>query len=437
MTLLTTPSPPSLDQIRALLDTGTAPHVSVFMPTRRPWNQTRENQLTLTRLLGDVEAVLRRQGPSPGAVQGLLDPARALIDDASFWRTTADGLAFYAAGSYASTHPLPFAVPEQQFVDRRFHVRPLLRGLTPDGPFYLLALSQGGVRLYRGSRYAFASVPLENVPTTLDEALQFDEHVRSVTYHTRAAQGATSPGKRAAMYHGHEDAGDKAYVKEGIIRFFQPLDTEVRRLLGQHAAPPPLVLAGVATLRGLYRKVNHYPHLTDTDVNGHFVDRSSGTFDVDALHDRAWDVVAPRYAAAVAQDRQRLAQFAGTERASKSLHAIVAAAYAHRIDTLFVSAKGQAWGRYTPDTHTVAVHTDPAPPRHRTAQRRNRVDPKGGRHRPRGGPRGGARPHPDRRPLSVLVVSQAEVVGSRTENAGSKNASSGSNAANRSTLYST
>jgi hypothetical protein len=37
----------------------------------------------------------------------------------------------------------------------------------------------------------------------------------------------------------------------------------------------------------------------------------------------------------------------------------------------------------------------------------------------------------------ALVVSQAEVVGSRTENAGSKNAPSGSNAASRSTLYST
>jgi hypothetical protein len=37
----------------------------------------------------------------------------------------------------------------------------------------------------------------------------------------------------------------------------------------------------------------------------------------------------------------------------------------------------------------------------------------------------------------ALVVSQAEAVGSRTENAGSKNAPSGSNAANRSTLYST
>jgi len=362
MTALAIPSPPSLDQVRALLDTGTPPHVSLFMPTRRPWHQTKANQLTLGRLLDDAETALQRQGLPAAEARDLLGPARALVDDESFWTETADGLAVYAARSHMSTHRLPFAVPEQQFVDRRFHVRPLLRSLTPDGPFYLLALSQGGVRLFQGSRYDFGSVALDNVPTTLDEALQFDEHIRSVTYHTRSSPGgAGTPGRRDAMYHGHEDAGDKAYVKEGIMRFFRPLDTEVRRLLGQHATPPPLVLAGVAPLRGLYRKVNHYPHLTDTDVDGHFVDWTSGTFDADALHEQAWAVVQPLYAEAEAEDRRRFGQLMGTEQAAKSLHAIVAAAHAHRIDTLFVDAESQAWGRYTPATHTVDVHTDPEP----------------------------------------------------------------------------
>lgn len=362
MTALTLPSPPSLDQVRALLDTGAPPHVSLFMPTRRPWNQTKENQLTLSRLLDDAEAALRRQGTPDAEARDLLGPARAFVDDAPFWTETANGLAIYAAGSHMSTHRLPFAVSEQQFVDRRFHVRPLLRSLTPDGPFYLLVLSQGGVRLFQGSRYDFESVALDNVPTTLDEALQFDEHIRSVTFHTRSSPGgAGTPGRRDAMYHGHEDAGDKTYVKEGIMRFFRPLDTEVRRLLGQHATPPPLVLAGVDSLRGLYRKVNHYPHLTDTDIDSHFGDGSSDTFDADALHERAWDVVQPLYAAEEAEDRQRFGQLVGTERATKSLHTIVAAAHAHRIDTLFVDAESQAWGRYTPDTHTVDVHTDPEP----------------------------------------------------------------------------
>lgn len=363
MSLLTLPSPPSLGEVRSLLGAGTPPHVSLFLPLQRAWNQAKENRLRLGRLLDDAAATLARRGVADADARALLAPVRSRLDDEAFWaETTADGLAFFTARSYTSTLALPFSVPERPVVDDRFHVRPLLRALTPDGPFSLLALSQGGVRLFRGTRYTFEEVPLTGVPTTLAEALQFDEHVRSVTFHTRSRPGAGGDsGRRAAMYHGHEDAGDKAYVKEGILRFFQPLDTEVRRLLGQHPTPPPLVLAGVDPLRGLYRKVNHYPHLTDADVEGHPIDGSSGDVDADALHARGWAVVAPLYAAEAANDRRRFGQLVDTDRATKSLHAIVAAAYAHRIDTLFVSDDGEAWGRFTPATHRVEVHTTPAP----------------------------------------------------------------------------
>lgn len=346
----------SRTQARDLLEAGEPPHVSLFVPTHRAWNKARENQLMLKSLVKKAQRSLHERGVSEAEAEQLLDPAVDLVESASFWREPREGLAVFVAEDYFSSHPLSFRVPERQFVDRYFHIRPLWRHLEPNGQFYLLALSQGGITLFEASRYEMKEVELEDVPTSLKEALQFDDHIQSLIFHTKTppAQGA----RRGAIFHGQEDAGDKAYVKEGILRFFRELDNEVRRILGQETTPPPLVLAGVEYVRGLYRKVNHYPHLTDDDIEGHFVDWNAGEFDVGALHERAWSIVEPLFERTRADAEARYEQLAGTntDQIAHSIEAVVPAAYGHRIDSLFVSEDATVWGQYDADDHAVTVH---------------------------------------------------------------------------------
>jgi len=40
--------------------------------------------------------------------------------------------------------------------------------------FYVLALSQNNVQFFEGTRYSVKEVELENVPKSLDEALQYE-----------------------------------------------------------------------------------------------------------------------------------------------------------------------------------------------------------------------------------------------------------------------
>lgn len=309
----------------------------------------------LKSLVKKAEASLSERGVSDADAEALLDPAVDLVESASFWREPREGLAVFVAEDHFSAHPLSFRVPERQFVDRYFHVRPLWRHLEPNGQFYLLALSQGGIKLFEGTRYELNEVELGDVPTSLDEALQFDDHIRSLIFHTKTppAQG----GRRGAIFHGQEDAGDKVYVKEGILRFFRELDNEVWRILGQEATPPPLVLAGVDYVRGLYRKVNHYPHLTDDDVEGHFVNWNAGEFDVGALHERAWSVVGPLFERDRADAETQYEQLSGTntDQIADSIETVVPAGYSHRIESLFVAEEPTVWGQYDADGHAVTV----------------------------------------------------------------------------------
>jgi hypothetical protein len=85
-------------------------------------------------------------------VEELLQPARRLLDDSSFWQYQAEGLAVFLAAGTLRTFRVPVPFAELVVVAPGFHVKPLLALLTGDGLFYVLALSQNQVRLLVGTR---------------------------------------------------------------------------------------------------------------------------------------------------------------------------------------------------------------------------------------------------------------------------------------------
>jgi hypothetical protein len=334
------------------------PRVSIGFPVQPTWDRARHGKLQLRTLLAEATDAMHQFDLAPPPPDTLLAPATALLDESSFWSHPADGVLLLLSpdGPEASVvRRLPFAPKPFSIVDHRYHVRQLWRHLEPDLPFYILALSAGGVVLYRASRHTIEPVELKDVPTTLDEALQYDEHVRSVRYHTKTAPGAEGNSfRRAAMYYGHEDAGDKAYVKEGLLRFFRTLDNGVRDVLAQAPTPPPLILAGTEALRGLYRKANQYRHLADTDIDAALRNGAEREWDVTALHERGWALVQPQ---ADAARRGALERFhSAPERSAANVGSVLLAAATGRVDTLFVTDTQEAWGQYDPERYTVEVH---------------------------------------------------------------------------------
>lgn len=340
------------------LEHNAPPRVSIGLPVKPTWDRARHAQLQLRTLLDEATDTMERYGLAPEDTDALLNPATALLDDPSFWARPAHGVLLLLSpeGPKDSVvRRLPFTPEPYVAVDRRYHVRPIWRHLEPDLRFYILALSAGGVVLYRASRYRIEPVELKDVPTTLDEALQYDDHVRSVRYHTKTAPGAEGNSfRRAAMYYGHEDAGDKAYVKEGILRFFRTLDNGVRDVLAQEATPPPLMLAGTESLRGLYRKVNQYRHLTETDIDAALSNGAEREWNAAALHERGWALVQPQ---ADAARRGALERFhSAPERSAANVGSVLLAAVSGRVGTLFATDTHEAWGQYDPERYTVEVH---------------------------------------------------------------------------------
>ena len=166
--------PISRDDLEALASERPGPCVSLYLPTERAAQG--QDPKRLANLIDAAAAELELLGwdEDPGA-DGLLAPARALLESREFWRHQADGLAVLLAPGFARTvrAAIPFA--EEAIVSGRLHLRPLLPLVSGDRSFWLLAISQNSVRLFRGSRHALSEVDPGDAPADMAEALAFED----------------------------------------------------------------------------------------------------------------------------------------------------------------------------------------------------------------------------------------------------------------------
>lgn len=322
--------------------------VSLYMPTRRfsPGSQE-EDTTRLRNLLRTAEERLVARGLRPPAIESLLTPVRALTDERPLWLRSSDGLAVLSGPEGVVTFQVPVPLDEVVWVGERYYLRPLLPALDASRAFWLLTLSQKRVRLMSGNGYALQEVSAEGIPSSLADALKWDDYEKtSLQFHTGTSG---SGGRRPAVFHGTGEVD----VKDEIVRYFRRIDRGLHDLLRDSDAP--LVLAGVDYLLPLYRDINSYAHLAGKAVIGN----PDGFGDIE-LHRRAWQIASETFAAEHAEAATRVAELWASPRVTPDPEALVAAAHYGRIDTLLVADSAHWWGEFDADSGALTLHADAA-----------------------------------------------------------------------------
>jgi hypothetical protein len=329
--------------LNELLKEHVSPCVSLFMPTHRGGSQ--QDPIRWRKQLAEAEEQLVHDGWRSSEVRKMLEPARQMLEDPTFWRNQGDGLAGFVAPDFMRVFRLPMSFTDAITVGNAFSILPLLPLLSGDGGFFVLAFSQNAVRLLQGSRDNIHEIELEAMPHGMAEALVSHDTDEPLTYHTRR----TSGGTWAAIFEGHGVGIDD--FKDDLLLYFQQVDRALHPLLRQEKSP--LVLASVDYLQPIYRQANTYSHLVDRGIHGN-PDRLSDQ----QLHDLAWRIVSPLFQKARQDAEARYRELAFTEHASANPEAIVTAAYQGRVETLFVAQDQHLWGILDPATGHVERHPE-------------------------------------------------------------------------------
>lgn len=342
----------SQDELQRLLAEQAGPCVSIFMPILYHGGAEMQTEpMRLKQLLEQAQAQLLASGLPPSQAHLLLAPAHPYVtNEQQFWQQQDAGLALFLTPDLFFIYRLPITFDVQVSVGSHFYLRPLLPLLTGDGVFYLLALSQNKVRLFKGSRNMQEEVCLPGSPHSLAEARQFNQVQPARQMHS-VESGGVGGRHLTPVYTGQGTAGDEKLVKKDIEQFLRQVDQAVNQHLASQTAP--LILAGVDSIRGLYQEVTHYRHLANVHIDGN-PDRLSPT----ELHERAWPLAAPLFQAPRQTALELYRQLAGQEdtRANHALRLVLLDAYEKRIDTLFVKAGIPQWGIVDATTLTMETH---------------------------------------------------------------------------------
>ncbi|MGH2414039.1 MAG: hypothetical protein ACRDEA_10180, partial [Microcystaceae cyanobacterium] len=339
--------------IKTLLEQPRQNSVSIYMPTQLAGPEVRQNPIRFKNLIKEAEARLIDAGLEQDDAIELLAKSHQL-DDSNFWEQNVDqGLAIFISRDVFRYYTLPLTFDELVVVTDRFHIKPLLPILNGDGRFYLLALSQKDVRFFEGTRYSIQEVEVQNMPKSLDEALNYDETAQEGQFRIATSKGGTANSSgQPGGFHG-QGSPDRDQHQKDILQFFHTVNHALQEKLREQTVP--LLLAGVEYLMPLYKQANTYQHLIEEGITG-----NQEILSAQELHERAWPIVEPHYHKSQQEVVERFNELFGanTGKASNELKAIIPAAYYQKIDSLLVASSQQQWGLFDPTSETVYLHQE-------------------------------------------------------------------------------
>ena len=318
--------------------------VSIYLPTHVAGAEIQQDPIRLKNLLREAEGKLQTAEVDDATINEILSPAFELLERDRFWQHQSQGLALYLTKNKMRMYRLPLDFESSVVVSDRFYLKPLLPLFFDNRYFYILALSQNQVRLFQSTRYDISEVELANVPTSLAEALRYDDPEAQLQFHSATGGGGQ------AIYHGQGVSGTDNKVN--IRRFFNEVNDALftHYLNGETA---PLVVASVEYLQPIYQSVNTYPHLMTDGVDG-----NPDVTKPNDLREQAWPIVAHLIEATRQDAIAQYHELEQTQQASHQVSQIITAAVRGQVDTLLLAKDAQVWGQVDAQSGQADVHSD-------------------------------------------------------------------------------
>lgn len=337
----------SLEDIKELKNNEKEICISILIPTHRGGKETYsgKDSLQLKTQLQDVSNILQKEHDyNKIQAEEFLKPALDLVADSNFWRNQSDGLAIYLSEGFFKYFSLPIRLGPRHHVMTEFMLAPIAGLLNQDDFFYILQLSKDKVKLYDATRYSIAEIDLSDLdlPQDYEEIINMRSTDRSLQQHSGNAG--------QAMFHGQGASKDDEDNKLKLL--FRLINKELDKVFNKQIQP--LILAGVDSVIGEYKKHIRYNAVLDKTISGNY-ERE----DPKMLHERAMAIMSPILGNNKAEKLKELYNDTASKKTTSDFKAIVEGAMYEKVDLLFFKSKAcPTWGKLTGEPATAEVHEE-------------------------------------------------------------------------------
>jgi len=343
------------EELTALLKRDSeAPTITLILPMKRLGAETRENPLIFKNALSEAKERLSSDLPETGdelnATLAELGELEQPTDD--FWQHQEEGLVLTTDPYRVRAYQLPYPVEPFVHLGSRPYLIPLMR-LTGGSRFHVLILDLNEVRLIRSDRWTSEPVSLKDIPTSLEEAMRFDDPEKSLQQRSVTSSNLPGSGGGDVAFHGHGVTGDETRQKK-IRRFFEQIDKGLPASFEDREMP--LVLCGSEAEVGLFHEVNHFPHLVETPL-----DFNPSNLSHEAIGEKIREWIAERDVESRRTLLDDLQAGLGRDLATTDFEKVAEAAVEGRIARFYFQEGTHRFGSRNADTGTITVHPERKP----------------------------------------------------------------------------
>ena len=330
----------SHDYPAILLSNEETPCLSLYQTTHKQHPDNVQDPIRFRNLVKELEESLGQKYPKR-EVGPLMEEFHALANDAAFWNHTTDGLAVLAAPGMFRVYRLPRPVADLVVVADSFHTKPLMRITQSADHYQVLGLSRDSFKLFEGNRDSLVEVsPVGGGAGTADDMLGKDTDSRE------GAHRAYGPSGDSA-WQGTDVK--QALADRDIEQFFRAVDQAVSHRYAKSGGMG-LILAALPEHHNLFRSVSKNPHLLKEALDVH-----PDAMSIDALRERAWQLIQPQYLDRLAGFVDSYGVAKGKAQGSDLLDDIAKAAVEGRVATLLIEADRIVPGHIDAATGKVTV----------------------------------------------------------------------------------
>ncbi|NLT25270.1 MAG: hypothetical protein GXX90_01235 [Microbacteriaceae bacterium] len=256
----------------------------------------------------EARAQLKELGVAASESQRIGELLAELVGDRDFWGTSARSIAVFASPDGLDAYRLRNELPSHSAVGDRYDTGPLLRATTFPHDGYVLALTEGDVRLVAlESDATHRRVPLDELPDDAADVLDVEKHGGGQLDRKRA-DGTLGPKVEQRRY--------ASIVRDAVLA-----------AIGDDERP--IVLAASEDLAPAYREVSGADELLDESIGA-----NPASFDDAELAKRGREVLERHYDAVLAEWRERFRAQQAVHRATSDFDEVARHATAGQIDSL-------------------------------------------------------------------------------------------------------
>lgn len=330
-----------------------SPVISMFLPMETQGAATRKNPIVFKNALQEAGRSLTEDQREHQPIGRLLDELAELEEPVEpFWQEQLPGLAvFVSETDGVAAYRLPFSVESFVRVGERAHLGPVLP-LLDSRPYYVLLLDLNDTQLWEATRWEVRRIDLDDMPTSLDEAMKFDDPEKSLQSHSTSASNAPGAGGGDAVFHGHGVGTGDENRRKKIDRFYEML---AKGLTQQGLDPQQtMVLFGPASELGHLR-----PRLDGLRVEDEAIEDNPSGFDEGERASRMTSWVTEREERRRRDALERLHDAVGTAEGTCDEEESIVAAFHGRVETFFFAPSVQKFGRFDESRGEVIYHDQP------------------------------------------------------------------------------